>query len=63
MRFLLCAAAMAISVPVMAEKLTIDRIYSDPDLNGPSPRALRSLRSASSARYPIARPEVSCRAR
>ncbi|HEY0179207.1 MAG TPA: DPP IV N-terminal domain-containing protein, partial [Dokdonella sp.] len=24
----------------MAEKLTIDRLYSDPDLNGPSPRAL-----------------------
>ncbi|HKE49647.1 MAG TPA: alpha/beta fold hydrolase, partial [Rhodanobacteraceae bacterium] len=41
MRFLLCAAAMAISVPVMAEKLTIERIYSDPDLNGPSPRALK----------------------
>ncbi len=41
MRVLLCAAAMAISVPVMAEKLTIERIYADPDINGPSPRALK----------------------
>ena len=41
MRVLLCAAAMAISVPVMAAKLTIERIYDDPDINGPSPRALK----------------------
>ena len=41
MRVLLYAAAMAISVPAMAEKLTIERIYGDPDLNGPSPRALK----------------------
>jgi dipeptidyl-peptidase-4 len=41
MRVLLCAVAMAISVPVMAEKLTIERIYGDPDINGPSPRALK----------------------
>jgi len=41
MRVLLCAAAMAISVPAMAEKLTIERIYSDPDINGPSPRSLK----------------------
>jgi dipeptidyl-peptidase-4 len=41
MRALLCAVAMAISVPVMAEKLTIERIYGDPDINGPSPRALK----------------------
>jgi dipeptidyl-peptidase-4 len=41
MRILFWIAALAISVPAMAEKLTIDRIYSDPDLNGPSPRALR----------------------
>ena len=46
MRVLFCIAGLAmslpaISVPAMAEKLTIDRIYSDPDLNGPSPRALK----------------------
>jgi dipeptidyl-peptidase-4 len=41
MRTLLFAAALAASVPAMAEKLTIDRLYSDPDLNGPSPRALK----------------------
>ncbi|HJT96980.1 MAG TPA: S9 family peptidase, partial [Rhodanobacteraceae bacterium] len=41
MRFLSCIAALAISTSAMAEKLTIDRIYSDPDLNGPSPRSLR----------------------
>src|SRR5689334_3243485 len=41
MRALFCIAVLAISVPAMAEKLTIDRIYSDPDLNGPSPRALK----------------------
>jgi len=41
MRVLLYAAAMAISVPAMAEKLTIERIYGDPDLNGQSPRALK----------------------
>ena len=38
MRALLCAVAMAISVPVMAEKLTIERIYGDPDINGPADR-------------------------
>ncbi|HEY6893594.1 MAG TPA: alpha/beta fold hydrolase [Rhodanobacteraceae bacterium] len=46
MRVLFCVAGLAMSlpamsVPAMAEKLTIDRIYSDPDLNGPSPRALK----------------------
>jgi dipeptidyl-peptidase-4 len=46
MRVLFCIAGLAmslpaISVPAMAEKLTIDRIYSDPDLNGPSPRSLK----------------------
>lgn len=41
MRRLLFAAALAASAPAMAEKLTIDRLYSDPDLNGPSPRALK----------------------
>ena len=46
MRVLFCIVGLAmslpaISVPAMAEKLTIDRIYSDPDLNGPSPRALK----------------------
>jgi dipeptidyl-peptidase-4 len=41
MRFLLCAAMAAMCVPAMAEKLTIDRIYGDPDINGPSPRALK----------------------
>lgn len=32
---------LAVSLPAMAETLTIDRIFSDPDLNGPSPRALQ----------------------
>jgi len=41
MRVLFCIAAMAISCSAMAEKLTIERIYGDPDINGPSPRALK----------------------
>ena len=41
MRILLCAAAIAIGAPAMAAKLTIERIYADPDINGPSPRALK----------------------
>jgi len=51
MRFLLCAAAMAISMPVMAERLTIERIYGDPDLNGPSPRALKIAPDGSRVGY------------
>jgi dipeptidyl-peptidase-4 len=38
---LLVAALLALSPLVHAERLTIDRIFSDPDLNGPSPRALK----------------------
>lgn len=34
-------ATVLVSAPAMAEKLTIERLYSDPDLNGPSPRALK----------------------
>ena len=41
MRILLCAVAIAIGAPAMAEKLSIERIYGDPDINGPSPRALK----------------------
>lgn len=41
MRTLLLAAAMVASGPAMAEKLTVDRLFSDPDLNGPGPRALK----------------------
>ena len=33
--------ALLVSFPAMAEQLTIDRIFSDPDLNGPTPRALQ----------------------
>jgi len=39
--FILAAAAWAVCLPAMAEKLSIERIYGDPDLNGPSPRALK----------------------
>ncbi len=41
MRALLFAVAMTCSSFAMAEKLTIDRIWSDPDLNGPAPRGLK----------------------
>lgn len=41
MRPFLLAALVALSPLVHAERLTIDRIFSDPDLNGPSPRALQ----------------------
>jgi len=41
MRALFLAALWAVCVPAMAEKLTIERIYGDPDLNGPSPRSLK----------------------
>ena len=51
MRVLLCAVAMAISVPVMAEKLSIERIYGDPDLNGPSPRVLKIAPDGSRVAY------------
>jgi dipeptidyl-peptidase-4 len=39
-RFLL-PALLALSPLVHAERLSIERIYADPDLNGPSPRALK----------------------
>ena len=38
---LLLAALLALSPLVCAERLTIDRIFGDPDLNGPSPRTLK----------------------
>ena len=41
MRFLLLAAIAASSSLVHAERLTIERIFADPDLNGPAPRALK----------------------
>ena len=56
MRVLLCAAVMAISVPAMAEKLTIERIYSDPDLNGPSPRSLKLAPDGSRVTFLRGRP-------
>ena len=40
MRFLLLAVLTGLSVCVHAERLSIDRLFSDPDLNGPSPRSL-----------------------
>lgn len=41
MRAFLFLAAMAVSYPAMADKLTIDRIHSDPNLDGPTPRGLK----------------------
>ena len=41
MRSFLLAALAASSSLVHAEQLTIERIFSDPDLNGPSPRVLK----------------------
>ena len=38
---LLLPALLALSPLVHAERLSIERIYADPDLNGPSPRALK----------------------
>ena len=35
------AALIALNPAVHAERLTIERIFSDPDLDGPSPRALQ----------------------
>ncbi|HET6546434.1 MAG TPA: S9 family peptidase [Rhodanobacteraceae bacterium] len=29
------------AIPAMAAKLNVDRVYSDPDINGPSPRSLQ----------------------
>jgi dipeptidyl-peptidase-4 len=40
MRFLFLAVLSAASFCVHAERLTIERLFSDPDLNGPSPRSL-----------------------
>ena len=37
----LLPALLALSPLVHAERLSIERIYADPDLNGPSPRALK----------------------
>ncbi len=41
MRRFLLASVLAVSPFVHAERLTVDRLFSDPDLNGPSPRALK----------------------
>jgi len=41
MRLLLFAALLGLSPFVHAERLSIERIFSDPDLNGPTPRALK----------------------
>jgi dipeptidyl-peptidase-4 len=41
MRTLLLASLLVSSPFVHAERLTTDRLYSDPDLNGPAPRALK----------------------
>lgn len=40
MRVLL-SLILLVSLPAMAERLTIERIFADPDLNGPTPRALQ----------------------
>src|SRR3990170_4573145 len=40
--FALAAAALALSIPAAAQQqLTIERIYANPSLTGPSPRALK----------------------
>jgi dipeptidyl-peptidase-4 len=41
MRRFLLASVLAVSPFVHAEHLTVDRLFSDPDINGPSPRALQ----------------------
>lgn len=41
MRFLLLALALAASAAVHAERLSVERIFADPDLNGASPRGLK----------------------
>jgi dipeptidyl-peptidase-4 len=41
MRAFLFLAAMAVSYPAMAGQLTIERIFSDPNLDGPTPRGLK----------------------
>ncbi len=41
MRAFLFLAAMAVSYPAMADQLTIERIFSDPNLDGPTPRGLK----------------------
>ena len=40
MRVLL-SLILLVSLPAMAERLTIERIFADPDLNGPTPRGLQ----------------------
>ena len=41
MRTMLLCGLMALSLPAMSEKLTIDRIYSDPALLGATPRGVK----------------------
>jgi dipeptidyl-peptidase-4 len=41
MRAFLFLAAMAVSSPTVADRLTIERIFSDPNLEGPTPRGLQ----------------------
>jgi len=41
MRTMLLAGLMALSLPAMSEKLSIDRIYSDPALTGTTPRGIK----------------------
>ncbi|MEO7431804.1 MAG: S9 family peptidase, partial [Dokdonella sp.] len=40
-RAFVASALLWLSSLVHADRLTVDRLYSDPDLNGPSPRALK----------------------
>lgn len=41
MRLLLAAAVALMTVPVHAEKLTLERVYASPSLSGPRPRELK----------------------
>jgi dipeptidyl-peptidase-4 len=41
MRFILCFLAAMVTLPVYAERLTLDRIHADPSLSGPGVRNLK----------------------
>ncbi|HEV7778016.1 MAG TPA: S9 family peptidase [Luteibacter sp.] len=57
MRALLLASLMAISLPAVAEKLTIERIFDGGSLSGPTPRGLQMSPDGARVTFLRARPD------
>ena len=57
MRALLLASLMAMSLPAVAEKLTIERIFDGGSLSGPTPRGLLMSPDGARVTFLRARPD------